>query len=99
MLKAFLQEAKWSGKRQLPRFKDYLNNGWVSVSGVVILTHAYFLLHHSITEEALESLDSCHSLLRNPSIVFRLCNDLGTSKVIWIPYIIMLMFNKINLFL
>ena len=84
MLKAFLKEAKWSRDMHLPRFKDYLNNGWVSVSGVVILTHAYFLLHHSITKQALESLDSYHSLLQNPSIVFRLCNDLGTSKVIWI---------------
>jgi len=53
MLKAFLKEAKWSRDMHLPRFKDYLNNGWVSVSGVVILTHAYFLLHHSITKQAL----------------------------------------------
>ncbi|QCD87890.1 isoprene synthase [Vigna unguiculata] len=80
MLKAFLQEAKWSRDRQFPRFDDYLNNAWVSVSGVVILTHAYFLLNHNITKEALESLHNYHSLLQKSSIIFRLCNDLGTSK-------------------
>ncbi|KOM50335.1 hypothetical protein LR48_Vigan08g116200 [Vigna angularis] len=80
MLKAFLQEAKWSRDRHLPRFEDYINNAWVSVSGVVILTHAYFLLNQSITKEALQSLHNYHSLLQKPSLIFRLCNDLGTSK-------------------
>ena len=42
MLKAFLQEAKWSRDKDLPTFTDYLRNAWVSVSGVVILVHAYF---------------------------------------------------------
>jgi isoprene synthase len=83
MLKAFLQEAKWSQKKELPKFEEYLKNGWVSVSGVVILTHAYFLMNHTITKEALESLDNnYHVLLQRPSIIFRLCNDLGTSTVI-----------------
>nr|XP_007132579.1 hypothetical protein PHAVU_011G1068001g [Phaseolus vulgaris]ESW04573.1 hypothetical protein PHAVU_011G1068001g [Phaseolus vulgaris] len=45
-----------------------------------MLTHVYFLQNHRITEEALESLDSYHSLLQNISIVFRLYNDLVTSK-------------------
>ncbi|KOM50444.1 hypothetical protein LR48_Vigan08g127100 [Vigna angularis] len=80
MLKAFPQEAKWSRDRHLPRFEDYINNAWVSVSGVVILTHAYFLLNQSITKEALQSLHNYHSLLQKPSLIFRLCNDLGTSK-------------------
>ncbi|KAK7312742.1 hypothetical protein VNO77_36834 [Canavalia gladiata] len=80
MLKAFLQEAKWSREKHVPKFEEYLNNGWVSVSGVVILTHAYFLLNHNITKEALQSLDKYHALLRRPSTIFRLCNDLGTSK-------------------
>ncbi|TKY66941.1 Tricyclene synthase EBOS [Spatholobus suberectus] len=80
MLKAFLQEAKWCRDKHVPKFGDYLNNAWVSVSGVVILTHAYFLLNHSITKEALESLDNYHALLQRPSTIFRLCNDLGTSK-------------------
>ncbi|KAK7257510.1 hypothetical protein RIF29_31536 [Crotalaria pallida] len=80
MLKAFLQEAKWSREKDLPKFDEYLNNAWMSVSGVVILIHTYFLMNHNITKEALVSLDNYHDLLRRPSIIFRLCNDLGTSK-------------------
>ncbi|KAL1325060.1 hypothetical protein HN51_035151 [Arachis hypogaea] len=80
MLKAFLIEAKWCKEKNIPKFEEYLNNAWVSVSGVVILTHAYFLLNHNITKEALDSLHNYHGLLRGPSTIFRLCNDLGTSK-------------------
>ncbi|MED6119733.1 hypothetical protein PIB30_014340 [Stylosanthes scabra] len=82
MLKAFLIEAKWSKEKNIPKFEEYLNNAWVSVSGVLILTHAYFLLNPNITKEALHSLQNYHHLLRRPSTIFRLCNDLGTSKVI-----------------
>ncbi|XP_050900300.1 tricyclene synthase TPS4, chloroplastic isoform X2 [Lathyrus oleraceus] len=80
MLKAFLQEARWCNDKHMPKFDDYLNNAWVSVSGVVLLTHAYFLLNHSITKEGLEHLKNSHLLLQRPSIIFRLCNDLATSS-------------------
>ncbi|RDX65003.1 Tricyclene synthase TPS4, chloroplastic, partial [Mucuna pruriens] len=53
MLKAFLQEAKWCRDKHMPIFDDYLNNAWVSISGVVIRTH-YFLLNQSIPKEALD---------------------------------------------
>ena len=84
MLKAFLQEAKWCHDKHLPKFDDYLNNAWISVSGVVILTHAYVLMNHKPTKEALEALESHHALLKRPSIIFRLCNDLGTSTVTYL---------------
>ncbi|XP_054810944.1 tricyclene synthase TPS4, chloroplastic-like [Prosopis cineraria] len=80
MLKAFLQEARWSHDKHIPSFNDYFRNAWMSVSGVLILTHAYFFLHHNFSKESLQSLDPHHDLLRCPSIIFRLCNDLGTSK-------------------
>ncbi|KAL2328320.1 hypothetical protein Fmac_021747 [Flemingia macrophylla] len=64
MLKAFLQEAKWCREKHVPKFREYLNNAWVSVSGVVILTHAYFLLNHSITKEAeLERGEAANSIV------------------------------------
>ncbi|KAL4620239.1 hypothetical protein ACB092_06G139100 [Castanea dentata] len=79
MLKAFLQEAKWSHNKDMPTFKDYLDNAWVSVSGVVILVHAYFLLNQTVTKQALGGLEKYHDLLRWPSMIFRLYNDLSTS--------------------
>ncbi|XP_058729586.1 tricyclene synthase TPS4, chloroplastic-like [Vicia villosa] len=80
MLKAFLQEARWCDDEHMPKFDEYLNNAWMSVSGVVLLTHTYFLLNHTITKEGLEHLENCHLLFQRPCIIFRLCNDLATSS-------------------
>ncbi|XP_038692956.1 tricyclene synthase TPS4, chloroplastic-like [Tripterygium wilfordii] len=77
---AFLQEVKRSYGKRIPTFDEYLENGWRSVSGVVILTHTYFLLDQKISKQALECLEDCHQLLRSSSIIFRLCNDMGTSS-------------------
>ncbi|KAJ7948213.1 Isoprene synthase [Quillaja saponaria] len=69
MLKAFLQEAKWSTRKDMPAFKDYFENAVISISGIVILVHAYFLLEQNITKQALDCLEkeSYHDLLRMPS--------------------------------
>ncbi|KAF5741462.1 terpene synthase [Tripterygium wilfordii] len=80
MCKTFLQEAKWSHGKCIPTFEEYLENGWRSVSGVLILTHTYFLLGQTISKQALECLENCHQLLRSSSMIFRLCNDMGTSS-------------------
>jgi len=82
MLKAFLQEAKWKHNKVTPTFEEYMNNGWISVSGLVILIHAFFLSTPHIRKEELELIETYgHDLLKSPSIIFRLCNDLGTSSV------------------
>lgn len=80
LCKVFLVEAKWAHKEYIPTFEEYLENGWRSASGVAILIHAYFLMSKNITKEALECLENDHELLRWPSTILRLCNDLATSK-------------------
>ncbi|KAI7980749.1 hypothetical protein LOK49_Contig111G00009 [Camellia lanceoleosa] len=80
LCKAFLVEAKWCFNKETPTFAAYLENAWRLVSRVVILVHAYFLMTKTITKEALDSLQAYHSLLECSSIIFRLTNDLGTSK-------------------
>lgn len=80
LCEAFLLEAKWSNRKHIPTLEDYLENAWRSVSGVVILVHAYFLMEQPITNEAMEGLERYHDLLKWSSIIFRLCNDLGTSS-------------------
>ncbi|GMN28019.1 hypothetical protein TIFTF001_001892 [Ficus carica] len=80
MCKAFLQEKKWTQNKETPSFKDYLDNGWMSSSGGVFLVNAYLLMSQDITKEGLESLENYHNLLRWPSIIFRLTNDLATSS-------------------
>ncbi|KAF8010328.1 hypothetical protein BT93_J1067 [Corymbia citriodora subsp. variegata] len=79
LCKSFLQEAKWSHNKTNPGVEEYLNNGWISSSGHVILTHAYFLSGPSMRREELESLEHYHDLLRLPSMILRLTNDLATS--------------------
>ncbi|XWS63338.1 hypothetical protein CRYUN_Cryun06bG0086700 [Craigia yunnanensis] len=80
LLKAFLQEAKWCYSKQTPKFVEYLENAWMSISGPLLLVHAYFLLGYNIKKEELECLEKYHNLLRWPSVIFRLCNDLASSK-------------------
>ncbi|GKV21358.1 hypothetical protein SLEP1_g31344 [Rubroshorea leprosula] len=80
LLKAFLVEAKWCQNKRTPTFKNYLKNAWVSVSGILILVHTYFLMTPTIAKQALESLEKNNNIILWPSLVFRLCNDLGTSK-------------------
>ncbi|KAF3451715.1 hypothetical protein FNV43_RR07811 [Rhamnella rubrinervis] len=78
LCKAFLVEAKWSKSKYSPTLEQYLENAWISVSGVVLLA-SYFVLSDNITKQGLESLQSHHNLLRWPCIIFRLTNDLATS--------------------
>nr|BAS30551.1 isoprene synthase [Ficus virgata] len=80
MCKAFLQEKKWTQNEETPSFEDYLENGWRSSSGGVFLVNAYLLMSQDFTKQGLESLENYHNLLRWPSIIFRLANDLATSS-------------------
>nr|WNI01957.1 terpene synthase [Psidium guajava] len=80
LCKAFLQEAKWSNHKIIPGVEEYLNNGWLSSSGQVMLTHAYFLSSPGMRKEELESIEQYHDLLRLPSLIFRLTNDIASSS-------------------
>lgn len=79
LCKSFLLEAKWEHSKHQPKFEDYLENAWVSSTGVVILVHAYCLVCKNITNEALYWLDNHHDIIRHPSMIFRLTNDLSSS--------------------
>ena len=85
-------EAKWTHNKYIPTLEDYLNNAWRSVSGVVILTHGYFLVNKEMKKDTIESLEKYHELLKWSSTIFRLCNDLGTSSVCFITLSIFTMF-------
>ncbi|RVW26800.1 Isoprene synthase, chloroplastic [Vitis vinifera] len=80
LCKVFLQEAKWFSTKCTPTFEEYLDNGWRSASGLVLLVHACFLMSKNITKEALEGLEKEHDFLRCPNIIFRLSNDLASWK-------------------
>ncbi|KAI3784569.1 hypothetical protein L1987_43672 [Smallanthus sonchifolius] len=77
---AFLVEAKWTHDKHIPTVDVYLDNAWQSVSGVVILTHGYFLINQEIKKDVVESLEKYHDLMKWSSVVFRLYNDLATAS-------------------
>nr|BDN86182.1 isoprene synthase [Calophyllum inophyllum] len=80
LCKAFFQEAKWVYNKATPSSEEYLENAWRSVSGACMLIHAYFMLGQDVSKQELEHLENYHELLRWPSVIFRLCNDLATSS-------------------
>ncbi|KAL9416656.1 hypothetical protein AB3S75_039782 [Citrus x aurantiifolia] len=80
MCKSFLLEAKWYSSGYIPTLDEYIENAWVSVSGPVILLHAYTLIANPAKEEALQFLQEYPHIIRWPSMIFRLANDLATSS-------------------
>lgn len=73
-------EAKWYHTNYKPTLEEYLDNAWVSISGPVILIHAYVSVT-SPTLENMENLKQYVDMIRWSSTILRLCDDLGTSSV------------------
>ncbi|KAJ6826172.1 terpene synthase 10-like isoform X1 [Iris pallida] len=80
LCKSFLREAKWHHTKYMPTFTEYLNNGWISASGPLILSHVEVLSCQEQRKGSLDLLESCQRLVKLSSTVFRLCNDLATSS-------------------
>ncbi|CAK7349970.1 unnamed protein product [Dovyalis caffra] len=80
LCKAFLLEAQWSLNKFTPTFKEYIDNAWLSSSASVILLNAYILITENINKDALLYLKNYPDLLRCPSMLFRLYNDLVTAQ-------------------
>ncbi|TVU25864.1 hypothetical protein EJB05_28377, partial [Eragrostis curvula] len=78
LCKAFLLEAKWHYNNYNPTLQEYLDNGWVCVSGPLMLLHAFPMLKMDINPNSLQQLESYPKLVRLVSKVFRLCNDSAT---------------------
>ncbi|KAL0395997.1 UNVERIFIED_CONTAM: Isoprene synthase, chloroplastic [Sesamum calycinum] len=80
LFKVFLQEAKWKSEKYIPKFDEYMSYGCISSSGAVLLLHAYILTTQNIRAEAVEYLMQYQGLLQLSGDIFRLANDLGSSK-------------------
>ncbi|XP_023513293.1 terpene synthase 10-like [Cucurbita pepo subsp. pepo] len=80
LCKTFLIEARWQYTNYKPTFQEYLDNAWISVSGSLLLVHAYVFATNSIMKEDLEYLEDYPDLIRHSSMIFRLTNDLASSS-------------------
>jgi (-)-alpha-terpineol synthase len=74
-------EAKWYHSRYTPSLQEYIQNAWISVSSPVLIVHAYFFVTNPITKEGLDCLEEYPDIIRWSSMIVRLADDLGTSKV------------------
>ncbi|XP_042518571.1 (3S,6E)-nerolidol synthase 1-like [Macadamia integrifolia] len=80
---AFLVEAKWfASKQQVPKAKEYLENGVVSSGVHVALLHGFFLLGEGITKETVDCMEKSPgpALMSCPATILRLWDDLGSAK-------------------
>ncbi|CAN6307074.1 unnamed protein product [Urochloa humidicola] len=78
LCKAFLLEAKWHYSNYKPTLQEYLDNGWVSVSGPLMLLHAFPTLNKAIAQKSIQQPESYPKLVQMVSKIFRLCNDSAT---------------------
>ncbi|KAL7119304.1 hypothetical protein ACP275_02G055200 [Erythranthe tilingii] len=78
----FLQEAKWYSIDYTPTLEEYIENGLISSSVPVMLSHPFFLVTNPIRDEAVKSLyeHKYHKIIQCPSMILRLSNDLATSS-------------------
>ncbi|PIM97305.1 Exo-alpha-bergamotene synthase [Handroanthus impetiginosus] len=80
LCRAYYLEAKWYHNGYFPSINEYLNIAWVSISGPVVLFYAYFSSTNPINKKELQNLEQYSCIIRWPSIVLRLTDDLGTTK-------------------
>ncbi|KAI3687945.1 hypothetical protein L1987_81650 [Smallanthus sonchifolius] len=72
-------EARWYYSGYTPTLQEFLDNGYVSVSGPVVLMHAKFATSVGATEEILERMAELENIEHYSSLILRLADDLGTS--------------------
>ncbi|XP_042479347.1 alpha-farnesene synthase-like [Macadamia integrifolia] len=77
--KALMVEAKWFNSKYSPSLQDYLDNARISSSGAILLVHAYFALAQETSDDEVGFLMTNQDFMYYPSLIIRLCNDLGTS--------------------
>ncbi|XP_017972632.1 PREDICTED: (-)-alpha-terpineol synthase-like [Theobroma cacao] len=79
LCKSYLLEAKWYYSGYKPTLQEYIDNAWISISGPVVLSHA-FVLTNLKTKECLESFEEYSNIIYYFCLICRLVNDLETSS-------------------
>ncbi|PKA49207.1 Myrcene synthase, chloroplastic [Apostasia shenzhenica] len=75
--KAYFKEARWYHGGHNPNLHEYLENAWISIAAIIVLTEAY-CLSDDLTAEALQNFKFYPDVVLHSSILIRLYNDLGT---------------------
>ncbi|KAK4491965.1 hypothetical protein RD792_002749 [Penstemon davidsonii] len=78
--KALLVEATWYHTGCTPSFREHLDNGWTSSSGYVLSLYILFGVGQDMAT-TMNILNNSQEIIYRVSLIIRLCNDLGTSKM------------------
>ncbi|MBA0712463.1 hypothetical protein Golax_011565 [Gossypium laxum] len=79
LCKAYLVEAKWYYSGYIPTLNEYMDNAWISIAVPLVLSHI-FSSPNLTTKECLEYWKEDSNLIYCSAIIFRLADDLGTSR-------------------
>ncbi|RWR77287.1 alpha-terpineol synthase isoform X1 [Cinnamomum micranthum f. kanehirae] len=77
---SYFREAQWFNSGYIPKFDEYLDNALVSVGVPLVLGLSYPMIQQHISKAEIDLIPEDLNLLRWASIIFRLYNDLATSK-------------------
>ncbi|KAJ0755058.1 putative R-linalool synthase [Helianthus annuus] len=77
---SYLVEARWYHNGYTPTLKEYLDNGWVSITGPIILIHIKLSTSITSTEEILQWFEESYDIVHHVGMLVRLADDLGTSS-------------------
>ncbi|XP_058081622.1 sesquiterpene synthase TPS3-like [Magnolia sinica] len=76
----YLVEAQWFHQGYIPTMDEYLNNAKVTIGVPLVLAHTYTFTQQRMTKDELDRIDKDLKLISWSSLIFRLFDDLGTSK-------------------
>ncbi|KAK4340872.1 hypothetical protein RND71_039373 [Anisodus tanguticus] len=79
LCKTYLVDTKWYYDQHTPNFHEFLDHAWVSISGPLLIKHAYICTMDPIKKDDLELLEKNPPLVQWPSLIGRLADDLATS--------------------
>ncbi|KAJ8531273.1 hypothetical protein K7X08_026707 [Anisodus acutangulus] len=79
LCKTYLVDTKWYYDQHTPNFHEFLDHAWVSISGPLLIKHAYICTMDPIKKDDLELLEKNPPLVQWPSLIGRLADDLSTS--------------------
>ncbi|KAJ3697484.1 hypothetical protein LUZ61_001189 [Rhynchospora tenuis] len=80
LCKAYLVEERWYRNGYVPTLKEYLDNAWVSIGGIVVLSYAYCMNDDVNATNLKQFLSGYPDIVRYSSMICRLYNDLATSN-------------------
>ncbi|KAG6394031.1 hypothetical protein SASPL_144607 [Salvia splendens] len=79
LCRAYYLEATWFHSGYVPTTDEYLNTAWISISGPLLIFYGYYTTN-PINKKELKILEQYPGIIRWPSTVLRLADDLATSS-------------------